>query len=65
MINKLTKKTSKLLFASLAVVLALSIGFLAHFQMFGFLARAEEAKASGEDRGSRSRSLQERRFHSC
>ena len=45
MINKLTKKTSKLLFASLAVVLALSIGFLAHFQMFGFLARAEEAKA--------------------
>ena len=45
MINKLTKKTNKVLFASLAVVLALSIGFLAHFQMFGFLARAEEAKA--------------------
>ena len=43
--DKLTKKTNKLLFASLAVLLALSIGFLAHFQMLGFLARAQEAKA--------------------
>ena len=41
--QKLTKKTNKFLFASLAVVLALLIGFLAHFQMFGLLARAEEA----------------------
>ncbi len=43
LIQKLTKKTNKLLFASLAVVLALSTAFLAHFQMFGMLARAEEA----------------------
>lgn len=47
--NRLTqalmKKTNKFLFASLAVVLALIIGLLAHFQMFGFLVRAEEAKA--------------------
>lgn len=41
--QKLTKKTNKLLFASLAVVLALAIGFLAHFQMFGSLVRAKEA----------------------
>lgn len=41
----LMKKTNKFLFASLAVVLALIIGLLAHFQMFGFLVRAEEAKA--------------------
>ena len=43
--DKLTKKTNKILFASLAVLLALSIGLLAHFQMLGFLARAQEAKA--------------------
>jgi len=41
----LMKKTNKFLFASLAVVLAIAIGLLAHFQMFGFLVRAEEAKA--------------------
>ena len=47
--NRLTqalmKKTNKVLFASLAVALALIIGLLSHFQMFGFLVRAEEAKA--------------------
>ncbi len=40
----LMKKTNKVLFASLAVALALIIGLLSHFQMFGFLVRAEEAK---------------------
>ena len=47
MMTKLTqmlmKKTNKFLFAALAVALALTIGFLAHFQMFGMLARAQEA----------------------
>ena len=37
------KKTNKFLFSALAVVLALSTGFLAHFQMFGMLTRAQEA----------------------
>ena len=47
MMTKLTqmmmKKTNKFLFTALAVALALTIGFLAHFQMFGMLARAQEA----------------------
>ncbi len=38
MLNRVTqmmmKKTNKFLFAALAVALALTIGFLAHFQMF-------------------------------
>ena len=46
--NKLTQmlknKTGKILFASLAVTLALVIGFLGHFQMFGLLASAEQAQ---------------------
>ena len=44
-LNRLTqilRKTNKLLFASLAVLLALSIGFLAHLQMIGSVVRAEE-----------------------
>ena len=45
--NRLTqalmKKTNKFLFASLAVALALIIGLLAHFQMFGILTHAQEA----------------------
>ncbi len=39
----LMKRTSKILFSSLAIVLALAIGFLGHFQMFGLLANAEQA----------------------
>ena len=41
--HKLMKKTKKLLLLSLSVVLALTIGFLSHFQMFGLLANAQEA----------------------
>ena len=39
----LMKKTNKVLFASLAVALALIIGLLSHFQMFGLLTYAQEA----------------------
>lgn len=42
LLQMMTKKTNRVLFASLAVVLALAIGFLAHFQMFGMLVKAED-----------------------
>ena len=41
--QKLTKRTNRFLFSLLAVVLAMLIGFLGHFRMFGLLVRAEEA----------------------
>ena len=55
------KKTNRFLFASLAVVLALAIGFLAHFQMFGMLVRAEEASKEyvGEMRTYQAKTVEE------
>ena len=55
------KKTNRFLFASLAVVLALAIGFLAHFQMFGMLVRAEEASKEyvGELRTYQAKTVEE------